>query len=55
MSTNELISFSKRQLGAKRLAALDLFDRAQLNAEIEVCQESKSMNEAGRTLFAGSR
>jgi transcriptional regulatory protein RtcR len=34
---------------------LDLFDRAQLEAVLEVCLTSKSLSEAGRTLFAASR
>ena len=42
-------------LGADRLAAIDLFDRAQLAAVVRVCRESKSLSAAGRTLFAVSR
>ncbi|MEM7498292.1 MAG: RNA repair transcriptional activator RtcR [Pseudomonadota bacterium] len=34
---------------------VDLFDIAQLAAVIRVCQASKSLSEAGRTLFAASR
>ncbi len=36
-------------------AGLDLFDRCQLNAVIEVCRGSASLSEAGRRLFAVSR
>ncbi len=42
-------------LGAERLEAIDLFDRAQLAAVIEVCRESASVSAAGRELFAVSR
>lgn len=42
-------------LTADQIASLDLFDRAQLSAVIRVCRESKSLSEAGRTLFAVSR
>ena len=34
---------------------LDLFDRCQLNTVISVCQQSNSLSEAGRKLFAVSR
>lgn len=34
---------------------LDLFDRAQLDAVLEVCRSSASLSEAGRRLFAVSR
>ncbi len=36
-------------------AELDLFDRAQLAAVVRVCQSSRSLSDAGRTLFAQSR
>jgi transcriptional regulatory protein RtcR len=35
--------------------ALDLFDEAQLEAVLSVCQSSTSLSEAGRKLFAQSR
>ncbi|MBK7404393.1 MAG: sigma 54-interacting transcriptional regulator [Phycisphaerales bacterium] len=38
-----------------QLADLDLFDRAQLEAVVGVCRRSRSLSEAGRTLFAASR
>lgn len=41
-------------LGA-RMDDLDLFDRAQLSAVLDVCGRSRSLSEAGRTLFAASR
>jgi transcriptional regulatory protein RtcR len=34
---------------------LDLFDRFQLERVIEVCRQSRSMSEAGRSLFHASR
>lgn len=42
-------------LGAEALAEIDLFDQLQLAAVIRVCRESRSLSEAGRTLFAASR
>jgi transcriptional regulatory protein RtcR len=42
-------------LGPARAAELDLFDRAQLSAVLEVCRRSRSLSEAGRELFAASR
>ncbi|PPD03063.1 MAG: hypothetical protein CTY29_10865 [Methylobacter sp.] len=42
-------------LSAEQLAALDLFDRMQLEAVVKVCRECKSLSEAGRQLFAVSR
>lgn len=35
--------------------ALDLFDRVQLAEVVRVCRQSRSLSEAGRTLFAASR
>jgi transcriptional regulatory protein RtcR len=37
------------------IAQLDLFDAVQLRAVIALCQESKSMSDAGRKLFSVSR
>jgi transcriptional regulatory protein RtcR len=42
-------------LGAEGYEALDLFDRVQLAAVLRVCKKSRSLSEAGRTLFAASR
>jgi len=42
-------------LGAEQEAALDLFDRDQLATVIRICRSSRTMSEAGRTLFAHSR
>ncbi|NDK38193.1 AAA family ATPase [Pseudoxanthomonas gei] len=36
-------------------AALDMFDRVQLETVIEVCRRSKTLSAAGRELFAASR
>ena len=44
-----------RTLGADAAAKLDLFDAVQLAQVIRVCRESKTLSEAGRTLFAVSR
>ncbi|MFL9870053.1 RNA repair transcriptional activator RtcR [Paraburkholderia megapolitana] len=38
-----------------RVSGLDLFDRVQLERVVEVCRESASLSDAGRTLFAVSR
>lgn len=40
---------------AKDADKLDLFDRCQLNAVIDVCRSSSSLSDAGRKLFAISR
>ena len=37
------------------LAGIDLFDRVQLAETIRICRKSRSLSEAGRTLFAASR
>ena len=42
-------------LGEAATADLDRFDRVQLEDVLEVCAKSRSMSEAGRTLFAASR
>jgi transcriptional regulatory protein RtcR len=42
-------------LGPDRLAAIDLFDRAQLAAVVRCCRRARSASDAGRTLFAASR
>ncbi len=42
-------------LGEAAAADLDRFDRVQLEDVLEVCSKSRSMSEAGRTLFAASR
>ncbi len=41
-------------LGEDAAEALDLFDRVQLAEVVRVCRRSKSLSEAGRTLFAAS-
>jgi len=38
-----------------RIAELDLFDRVQLAETIRICRASRSLSEAGRTLFNASR
>ena len=42
-------------LGPERAARLDRFDRVQLEDVVAVCQQTHSLSEAGRTLFAASR
>jgi transcriptional regulatory protein RtcR len=42
-------------LDAGTLAGLDLFDRLQLEAVITTCRRSRTLSEAGRTLFDVSR
>jgi len=42
-------------LGPDKLAELDLFDRAQLAAVLEICRKCSSLSAAGRQLFAASR
>ncbi|MCV3208131.1 RNA repair transcriptional activator RtcR [Mesorhizobium sp. YC-39] len=42
-------------LGLDRQSRIDMFDRAQLAAVLEVCRDSKSISAAGRKLFAVSR
>lgn len=42
-------------LGPERLAEIDPFDKVQLAFVVEVCAASRSLSDAGRTLFAHSR
>lgn len=42
-------------LGEERAAEIDRFDRVQLADVLRVCKASRSLSEAGRTLFAASR
>jgi transcriptional regulatory protein RtcR len=42
-------------LGADGVARLDPFDRVQLAFVVEICRASRSLSDAGRTLFAASR
>jgi transcriptional regulatory protein RtcR len=51
---NVVLDECERVLG-DAAAQLDLFDRAQLNAVLQVCRRSASLSDAGRTLFAVSR
>jgi transcriptional regulatory protein RtcR len=45
----------ERLLGKEKLDRLDLFDRKQLAAVVEVCRRSRTLSEAGRALFGRSR
>jgi len=42
-------------LDERQLEELDLFDRAQLAFVVDVCWRSRSLSDAGRTLFGASR
>jgi transcriptional regulatory protein RtcR len=42
-------------LSAEQLAQTDLFDRLQLQAVLTVCQQSRTLSDAGRRLFDRSR
>lgn len=42
-------------LEPKAIDALDLFDRVQLEEVVRICRASRSLSEAGRTLFSASR
>ena len=42
-------------LTPKQLEELDLFDRAQLAFVVDACRRSRSLSEAGRSLFSASR
>ena len=44
-----------RLLNSDQLAEIDLFDRAQLAQVIQICQESRTLSDAGRRLFGASR
>lgn len=45
----------RQWIGVEWLAELDLFDREQLSQVLAVCLRSRSLSEAGRTLFGVSR
>jgi len=42
-------------LGSKSAEELDLFERSQLATVLQTCQQSRSLSDAGRILFAHSR
>jgi transcriptional regulatory protein RtcR len=45
----------RRYLAEKDAAALDLFERVQLQEVLHVCSTARSLSDAGRTLFSESR
>jgi transcriptional regulatory protein RtcR len=45
----------RSHLGPEALEETDLFDRMQLAGVLRVCGQTKSLSDAGRTLFAASR
>ena len=52
---DEAVDILSEILDANRIAELDLFDRVQLAEAARVCRSSRSLSEAGRTLFNASR
>jgi transcriptional regulatory protein RtcR len=44
-----------RLLGPEALATLDLVDRVQLAEVVRICRKSRSLSDAGRTLYGASR
>ncbi len=44
-----------KHLSSKQIKNLDLFDKLQLDQILKVCNESRSLAEAGKKLFAVSR
>jgi transcriptional regulatory protein RtcR len=50
--SHEILS---RFLDRDQLADMDLFDRAQLTQVINLCQDSRTLSDAGRRLFGASR
>lgn len=52
---DEAADILSQVLDENQIAELDLFDRVQLAETIRVCRSSRSLSEAGRTLFNASR
>jgi len=42
-------------LNSDQLAEMDLFDHTQLADMVHICQQSRSLSDAGRRLFGASR
>jgi transcriptional regulatory protein RtcR len=42
-------------ISADQIERLDLFDRVQIEAVLDICRQAKSLSDAGRKLFAASR
>jgi transcriptional regulatory protein RtcR len=53
--THDTTADLEEVLGAKRLAALDRFDQVQLAFVVATCRRSRSLSDAGRSLFHASR
>jgi transcriptional regulatory protein RtcR len=53
--TRENDDLTARVLPPERLAALDRFERVQLEDVLRACRSARSLSEAGRALFAASR
>lgn len=51
----ELIGLLQKFFTPDQIQEIDLFDRAQLIQVIQVCQQSRNIAEAGRTLYQASR
>lgn len=54
-NTSDKNSLISKVFTPEQIAAIDLFDRVQLETVLSVCQHSKSLSDAGRKLFAASR
>ncbi len=52
---DESTQLLQKYFSIEQIQEIDLFDRAQLSLVIEVCQNSKNIAEAGRTLYQASR
>lgn len=48
-------AWPQRHQGGEAADALDLFDRLQLQAVLEVCRQADSLSDAGRRLYQVSR
>jgi transcriptional regulatory protein RtcR len=53
--TSDDDSLLRARLGPHDVEGLDLFDRVQLAAVLRVCERSRSLSDAGRTIFSASR
>jgi transcriptional regulatory protein RtcR len=53
--TDAMDGLLERIVDKRRFAALDRFDRVQLEDVIKVCRTARSLSDAGRVLFAASR
>jgi len=54
-NTSSSQNLLEQHFDSTALEAIDLFDRLQLEQVIKVCQQSKSLSDAGRQLYSASR